>query len=192
MSDDTIEGELTVDDIIAEAEGASEGKPYNPLIKIWDAVLQPAVAGRGESPTPQWCNKMITQYPGLEYKDMRRFRDDFFDKIEAMHRIVREVVDEDPEALNVIDMEEDRTLNHTHYKRVLTDWQRTVLLWELEWDCEDPKAAIQIGTISEIHRMFIAEQGLVTMLDQISFEFTEADQAELAEDLESLKESIDG
>ena len=74
---------------------------------------------------------------------------------------------------------------------MLTDWQLQFMRWELEWETTDPKAAVQLGAMSEVHKMFFGQMGLVPYLASINFDeqYTEADQTALAEALTSLKEA---
>lgn len=179
MSDD-----LTVEDIISEAQEAS----YHSLLEVWSVVLAPVVSERTKRPTPQWTNRIVGTYNGIAFKDMIDFQESYYDKVEELRQILAYHIEEDDEALNVMSAEEDLEHNGTRYKQVLIDWQKAFLLWELAWDCTDASAAVDLAAIAEVHKMFFNENGLVALLEQIQFQFTEQDQAELAAELQALKD----
>lgn len=176
--------DLTVEDIVAEAADAS----YHTLLEIWDAVLTPAASERTKRPTAQWANTITSRYREIDFKDMLDFSESYFDKVQELQQILRHHIEEDDEALKQPTPEEDLEYNGARYKQLLIDWQKAFLLWELAWDCTDASAAIDIAAISEVHKMFFDQQGLIALLEQINFEFTEQDQAELAAELQALKD----
>ena len=90
--------------------------------------------------------------------------------------------------LNAVVAEEDLEVNGTRYKQLLIDWQKAFMLWELDWAPLLQDAAMQIAAISEVHKMFFDQGGLVSLLDQINFTMTDEDTAELAAELQALKD----
>jgi hypothetical protein len=67
-----------------------------------------------------------------------------------------------------------------------------VLGWELDWDCTDSAAGAELAAISEVHTMFFGDVGLTSLLDQISFEFTDMHRDALGMALLNYKESREG
>lgn len=184
MSDETtIEGELTVEDIIGEAKGAG----YHTILEIWQKVIAPGRTERHKPIAPQWSVRIITQYPGIGFTDMPQFRDLYFDKIQELEMILEASIEEDPECLTPTTAEEDVEANGARYIRIITDWQKAALLWELGWDPQMPTAAIEVAAISEVHKMFFAQEGLITLLDQINLEFTDENRQALSDELEEMK-----
>jgi len=193
MSDDIVPGEIIetiefspqdkVDMASLGVTPPEEDTTYHTILEAWREVLRPAAAEATKKVTPQWANRMIATYMGLTYADMNDFRDLYYARIEQMLNILRLEITSDPDCLTKIDATEDQAENAHHYKNLLMNWQLAILEWEIEWDCTNGDAAIEIAVISEIHKMFLAEQGLVQWLEQIKFEFTEADQATLVETL---------
>ena len=183
MSDETIEGELTVEDIIGEAKGAG----YHTILEIWQKVISPGRTERLKPIAPQWAVRIITQYPGIGFSDMPLFRERYFDKIQELEMILEASIEEDPECLSPMTAEEDVEANGPRYIRIITDWQKAALLWELAWAPDDPDAAIEVAAISEVHKMFFAQEGLITLLDQIKLEFTEEHRQVLSDELEEMK-----
>jgi hypothetical protein len=186
MDDAVIEGQLTVEDILAEAEQAS----YHTILEVWSKVLDPAAEERRKPVTPQWASRIVNTYPQVDYADMVVYRDLYFERVEALEAILQAAIDSDEECLKHTSAEEDVEKNGHLYLGILFDWQKQFMLWELEWDCTRATAAIEVAATSELHRMFFAQEGLTALLDQINFEFTDEDRDALAEALVELREGF--
>lgn len=178
--------DATIEDLMAEAKGAS----YHPILQVWREVLRPAHEERNSRITPQWASRLVSTYPGIEYPDVIRFRNLYFSRIVAMLGILEDLIDENPGCLDPTTPEEDVEKNSEHYFQIITDWQIAILQWELEWDCFSD-AAIDIASISEIHKMFFGEQGLTSLLDNIPFEFTDMHRDALALALQEFREGME-
>jgi len=178
VSDDT----LTVQDILDEANETA----YHTLLEVWRGVLKPAEAEAKKLVTPQWANRIVSSYNGISFADMNQFRDLYFDRVRDLAKILDIEIESDDECLNLTTPEEDVEHNAHHYKNVLLNWQKTFMLWELDWRCDDEMAAIDLATISEVHKMFFDQNGLIGLLDQIKFEFTDDDRMFLQQELGEL------
>lgn len=185
MTDTTETTDLTVQDILEEAGQAT----YHTILQVWQEVLKPAEAEKSKRITPQYANRICTTYNGLQFADMLEFRDRYFSKILQLASILDIEIATDDECLKLISPEEDIEHNSVHYLNVLTDWQKAFLQWELDWDCADPAAPIELAAISEVHRMFFDQNGLTALLDQIKFEFTDDDRDLLSAALQELREA---
>ena len=174
----------TVDDLVADA-AANAG--YHTILEIWREVLVPSFEERKKKITPQWANRIVTTYQGLGFGDMHHFRDRYFDKIAELFNILVAEIESDDECLNVMTPKEDVELNAHHYINVLTNWQKAFLTWEIDWSAAASDAAVELASISEVHRMFFDQNGLTALLDQINFEFTDADRDLLAAELQDLR-----
>lgn len=165
-------------------EEAAEA-PYHTVLEIWTKVLEPAAADMRI--TPQWSNRIVSAYNDVRFIDMGEYRDRFAAKVLELADILRAVLEEDDEAVQRTSAEEDATLNHHHYMTVLFAWQQRILMWELEWEWDDPCAGVEMAAISEVHKMFFAQEGLTSLLDQIGFQFDDSDRQALAEMLEETR-----
>jgi hypothetical protein len=173
-----------IQDFIAGAEDA----PYNTILRVWREVLAPAEDERKKRITPQWANRICSTYRGIEFYDMPTFRDRYFDLVRDLALIVDAEIDSDAECLNASTPEEDAEQNTFHYINVIINWQKVFLTRELDWECEDENASIDLAVLAEVHKMFFDQTGLTSLLDNIPFEFTDADRDLLAAELEDLKE----
>ena len=93
----------------------------------------------------------------------------------------------DDQCLTYTEPAEDAKENSHHYKNLLLQWQLMFLQWELEWDPTTPYAAIELGAISEAHKMFFGQTGITAFLDNIGFEYTEDDQQVMQETLAEFR-----
>lgn len=189
-NDNVIQGDFEVKD--EELKSFIEGGPapsFHPVLQVWQRVLEPAAGEAAtESVTPQYATRIIQSYPGLSYADMNDVRDLYYSKILLLAGILDEVIAKMDHPFEYYDSPEvDAEENAGLYKEVLTEWQKQFLTWELAWDCTAPDAAAEVAAISEVHKMFFSQTGIVAYLDNIKLEYTEEDQMALAAALEELK-----
>jgi hypothetical protein len=161
---------------------------FHPILQIWQAVLQPSADVLTQKVTPQWANRIITAYVGLDFYDMELFRNKYFTKMADLAAILDLEVASDDECLTYTDPADDARHNSHHYKNLLLQWQQQILQWEMDWTCTDDDAATELAAISEVHKFFFGQTGLTAFLDNIGFEFTEDDTATLRVALEEFKE----
>jgi hypothetical protein len=162
---------------------------FHTVLEVWREILAPASEAAKQKVTPQWANRMVAQYQQLRYEDMNRFRDLFYGQIEELLEILRDEISTDEDCLSYTSADEDARENAGHYKEMLFRWQERILEWEKSWDCTSPDAAIELGAISETHKMFFGQTGIVAFLDNIGFQFTDVDSAELQARLNAVKEA---
>lgn len=186
MTDTTIPEFDNVQDILDQA---NETPAYHAILEVWKAILAPAAEEALKKVTPQWANRICTTYREVDFADMGEFKARYFGKIAELEGILLAEIASDDECLNVLETTEDVERNTHHYINVLTDWQKTFLQWELDWDWADVNAPVELAAIAEVHRMFFDANGITTLLDQINFEFTDADRDVLAAELEDLRAS---
>lgn len=181
--------DMHAEDVSIEEILPEEAPQFHPILHVWRVVLEPAESERTAHITPQWASRIVNTYPGLTFADMPTFRDAYFDKVADLKKILDFEIESDDECLNVTTPEEDVEHNSDHYINILTNWQLTVLDYELDWDCAADWAAADLAATAEVHRMFFGETGLTALLDQIQFEFTDLHREMLANTLEAHKQS---
>lgn len=169
--------------------GITEGDEpsYHPILQVWSEVLKPAEAELTAKVTPAWANRVVTSYTGVTFGDMEDYREALFTKLIALRDILLAEIGSDDECLTYATPEDDVQFNTGHYKNVLRDWQVAIMRWEMEWETTSPLAAVELAAISEVHKMLFGPTGVTAFLDNIKFEYTEADQADLTEALQALK-----
>ena len=180
-------GDIWID---TREDDGGEG-PYRTILEIWTAILRPIPVEREKRITPQWAVRIVATYEEIRFSDIPRYRDLFYDKSQLLADILDRHIATDDECLKRLDAEEDGQLNGPLYIAILTEWQKEVLSWELEWNVVDPWAAVELAAIAEVHRMFFDKTGLVSLLDQIDLEFTDDDREALAEELQLMKDAAD-
>lgn len=189
-NDNVIEGQFTVKDEedLAKLSDTSDVAPYNAVLKVWRAVLDPAEDGMLNDPiTPMWANKITSSYREVNFQDMDEVKQRYYKKLLELRDILDEVIAGDDECLNVADSVEDLEHNRANYLDVVLRWQLAVVGWEVAWDYSDPAAGAEIAAISETQQMFFGSpqrQGLTSYLESINLELTDADRAEWQEAIE--------
>lgn len=173
---------------LASLDALTEEVAYHPILQVWREILKPAATEALKKPTPQYASRLVASYNHLTYADVAVVHERYYAKILELAAMVDDVIAHDPDCLTYGSPEEDVVENGRHYKDLLRDWQVRFMEWELAWDTTQPDAVIELAAISEVHKAFFGQTGITQFLDNIKLEYTEADQAELAELLESMKE----
>lgn len=182
------EGEI----VDAEPTTEQEQAPYFPLLQVWRETLKHAAGELDKRVTPTWAMRITSMYKELKISEMDVFKIKYFTYIDALYKMVLDEIESDSDSLKWFTPEEDREENRPHYLALLTNWQLALLQWELAWQCTDEHAHVEIAAISEVHKMFFGETGLTAQLDAIGFEYTEADQENVAAALNALREEVGG
>lgn len=168
---------------------AAEAK-YNPVLRIWKEILSEDNRQHGRRITVPMANGICGKYQEMTFALMPAFLDRYF---QIMGDLVDELTAEiasDDDCLNWHSIDEDKEENGVHYRNLLTAWQLRLLTWEMGWDCTHPDAAAHIAALGEISGFFFGDNGLTGHLGAIGFDFTEDDQAALAEALSELQEQL--
>lgn len=176
------------EDLAALGVTTGEVPEFHTILEVWSKVLEPAAAEMDAKITPTWANRMVTQYQELHFADMPAYQKLYFGRLLTLADIVDAEIDSDPEATSYRSPEEDVEHNSGHYKTILFEWQKEFIRWELAWDPTSETAAVEIAAIAELHKVFFGQTGITQFLDNIKFEFSDQDQAELAAALDELKE----
>lgn len=167
-----------------------EAPTFHTILEVWREVLRPAADPEVQEVTASWAARIVAQFGHLQIKvqEMPAFRDSYYAKLAQLNQILLNEIATDDECLNRDTPQEDAVENAQHYRNLLLNWQLAILSWELAWEPTDPLAHVEIAAISEAHKLFFGQNGLAGYLDNIGFEFTETDQAELATALAEAKE----
>lgn len=188
---ETIEG--PEENVIDVEFGVPEEPSFHPILEVWQKVLEPAREERNAKVSPQWAVRITGTYPNLRFADMGTFRDLYFGHLVNLLEMLDEEIKSDKECLTYDSFEKDAFENAPHYRNLLRDWQVYILKQELAWEYDSPSAEVELAALSEVHKMFLGDQGITAFLDNIGFEFTDADQEELAAVLQAVRdEGVNG
>lgn len=166
-----------------------EPEEYHTILEVWKAILSPARESAHDKVTPQWAARMCSKFSQLRYSDMNHFRDRYYALLAELEDTLDAVIAADDECLKVLDATEDAQHNGPHYAQILTDWQILLLGRELDWDCTDEHAAVDLAVVSEIHSILFGPTGMTALLDGIPFEYTDMHHEALALALQEFRES---
>lgn len=161
---------------------------FHPVLKVWQEALRPAYSeAKKRVITPQWASQMVDKYPKMAYDQLPLFHSLYFERLIELVKIVDLEISEDNQCTTYDNPADDVEFNSEHYINVITNWNLTFLKWELGWDCTSPDAAVEVATLQELYPMFFGSTGITAFLDTIGFQFTDADQENLASVLEEFK-----
>jgi hypothetical protein len=192
VTDQTPEATLTEQDekdLATLLKDAGEVK-YNPVLRIWSEILSPENLTHGSRVTIPWSNAILSKYHSMTFALMPAFVDRFHQIMTDMADALRAEIASDPDCLKWHSVEEDVQENRAHYIQLLHHWQKTLLVWETIWDCTHPEAAAHVAALGEAGGFFFGETGLAAHLSQIGLEFDDADQADLAAELQAYEEQL--
>jgi hypothetical protein len=179
-------------DLAALSGEAAPEMEYHTLLEVWTEILKRGNLDANRKVTMKWATGIVGQYPGVTFGDLGRYTDIYFAKVQEMADILAYEISTDEDCFKPSKPGEDAELNATHYKNLIFAWQQAFLVSELEWDFEDPDAALYIAALSEAHKIFFGPNGLLGHLEAIQFVFDEDDSAALAELLTETNDSYAG
>jgi hypothetical protein len=181
VTDQTPEATLTEQDekdLATLLKDAGEVK-YNPVLRIWSEILSPENLTHGSRVTIPWSNAILSKYHSMTFALMPAFVDRFHQIMTDMADALRAEIASDPDCLKWHSVEEDVQENRAHYIQLLH-----------HWDCTHPEAAAHVAALGEAGGFFFGETGLAAHLSQIGLEFDDADQADLAAELQAYEEQL--
>ena len=170
------------------ALGETEEPKKHTLLEVWRELLSNIEAGAEQRVPPQLALRIVSSWPKLGFEDVAAYWAVYHDRLTDMRELLHLEIATDPEALNRV--EDDATANAEHYMNLLLAWNQQVLLWEHEWDVNDPAAAIKLAAFADAQSFVLGQQGLVEHLTHIGFAYGEDDAAAMHEILESWAEEL--
>lgn len=167
------------------------GTKYHTVLQLWREVMTSAQTPTIRRISPQWAARIVTSYPGLTFRDMPLFRDRYLERIGELLTILEDLIDQDPRCLEPSTPAEDVQENGDRYLEIITEWQKKILGWELDWDCMGDAAA-DLASFSEVHRTIFGQEGFASLLDSIGFEFTDMHRDALSLSLREFQAQKEG
>ena len=166
------------DDVIAEQEPRT-------LLATWKELLSNIEASRDEPITIQLAARVLANWPKISVQEVAEYFEIYHELLLEMRAAFEIVLAAHPKAIKRV--EDDAEVNRDVYIEILTEWQKTALGWELDWDVTAENAHIQMGAIVDATNFFLSQKGLVAHFDTIQLRFEEADSVALAAELEAWK-----
>ena len=180
----------TGDELAEEVNPTPE--PYSSIAKIWKLTLDNADEAEKMAPTPDWCGVIIGKWPFLKaFSDMQPLHEHYFRILKDARAVLDNALEEYPEALEPTDRDEDVETNKDFYIHLLREWQKCLLVEQAAWDCTASDAAPWFAALGEVQTQLVGRDGLVGYLGAIQLPFTEDEQAELDQELNEFRESLE-
>ena len=166
------------DDVIAEQEPRT-------LLATWKELLSNIEASRDEPISFQLALRVISNWPKISVQEVEEYFDIYHELLLEMRSVFEGVLAAHPKAIKRV--EDDGEVNRDVYIEILTEWQKTALGWELDWEVSSPNAHIVMGAMVDATGFFLGQKGLVAHFDNIGRRFEEADSVALVAELEAWK-----
>lgn len=187
------EDQADLEALYGEEDGEeADPVPFVPILKVWREVLAPARTEANKPISPQWAIRVVQSYPEIRFADMPMFQKLYYGFIDDLLVILETEIESDPDCLTYSTPEDDVENNGAHYAAVLRDWQIDFMHRELAWSPADADAATWIAVMGEVHKAIFGQTGITQFLDNIRFEYTEAQAQEVADILAAMKAEVTG
>lgn len=197
MSEETMlqpEAEVITDLFGAPAEEQPEEDQgeYHSILRVWKAYLDPAEAAAEKPPTMDWVAIIMTNWSHVisDFKQMRAIQRHYFRIVADAKRVLDELIESDPECLDITTKEEDRERNKDHYRHMLLEWQKVLLVEQSNWDADDPEAAENFVALGEVQNQLLGRNGLANLLGVIELPWSEEEQAELSQEIFEFRQEL--
>lgn len=174
----------------AELQDLLGEKPPTPrtLLETWREVLTSIESVKAQRVEPGLANRIVSVWPKLSYQDTVRYHEIYHDLLLEMRAILETEISVDPDCLKNVD--DDAVENRARYVNLLLCWQVQAMRWEHEWDAADPESHIRLAAIGDAHAFMLSQNGLIAHLEQIGFQFTDADREAMAVQLDEIKQAL--
>lgn len=194
MSDDNVTPLFDeIPDTIEELDtmpAPPEEPPYNAILKVWRAMLDPAVQSRDRAPSPDWCAIIIARWPFLKFADCGTVQREYFKIFDSIHDVIEQVYSDNAEAFEIDDRDKD-VENKDLYVFLLKEFQKVLFVAQSEWTYDDPDAGPKMAALGEVQQQLLGKEGLASYLAVIGMPFTEEEQLDMNQELQEFRESLE-
>ena len=156
---------------------------FHTVLEVWREVLKHSVDERDAHVNAGWASKIVSSWPEVTYAQMETYRDTYFGLLIDAFDILEIEIASDADCLSYDEPADDAIENAAHYKNLILLWNMAFQQAELDWQCTQPDAGVWVAAISEANKAIFGPTGVTQYLDNIGFEFTEADQQQLSDAL---------
>lgn len=164
-------------------EAGGQVPEYHTILEVWREILKHAEEEITAHVNAGWASKIVSTWPEVTYAQMERYRDIYFGLLIDCYKVLLDEIASDPDCLSYKTPADDAQENAHHYKNLILQWNMMFQQAELDWECTQSDAGPWVAAISEGNKAVFGPTGVTQYLDNIGFEFTEADQMALQEAL---------
>ena len=151
------------------------------LLELWQAVLseENIAAGEKEPITIGTALRVISRYPELKYADIPEYMTVYYACLRWFASVLDNEIESNPGCFEHV--EDDAVENKPLYLNLIVLWQQLVLEWEAGWNPLREDAAVLVAAYADARAFVLGQEGMLGHLDQIGFEYSEADSISVAE-----------
>ena len=157
----------------ATSEEAAEA-PEHALLKVWLMVLGNVEEALETRLSMAAVNNIVRTWPQIKVQEAMQYHRCYHEQLLKMRSILEAIVATDEECLDRIG-EDDVQENRDLYLELLTEWQRQLVRWEVQWDPNDDDAHVVLAASLTVAEFFFGSQGLVHHLDLRGFVLSDAE-----------------
>ena len=193
MSDQTMI-EMPEAEVVNLFEPESESdQTYHSLLRVWKAYLEPAAAAAEKLPSQEWVGILIKNWSHIlkDFSQVQNVQKHYFRILADAKAVLDALEESDPQAFDITDQEEDAERNWDHYRHMMLEWQKVLLLEQADWSVTDPEAEAKFVALGEVQNQLVGKQGLVAFLGHVGLAWTEADQEALTAELSEFRASLE-
>lgn len=169
---------IEVDDNGNEMPEIPEPESHS-LLEVWRALLSNIESQEAEKISSQQAFKLLQAYPFLKMQELPQYSWGFYSCLKMYRDILDEEIATDPECFKHNEPADDAEYNRHHYLNLLVQWQKLAKSWQDDWNAADNDSHIWLASYADSQNFIMGEKGIVTLLDQIPFSYTEDDAAEI-------------
>lgn len=165
---------------------------YHAILEVWKAYLDPAEGATETPPSMDWVGIIMANWAHVlkDFSQLKAVQKHYFRIILDAKAVLDDVVESDPDCYDVSTAAEDAERNKDHYRHMLLQWQKVLLVEQANWDIDDPESAEIFVALGEVQNQLLGKQGLANLLGVISLPWTEEEQEELTQELHEFRKEL--
>lgn len=152
--------------------GVAAEEPTHSVLKSWVEVLSNAEKFLGKPVSLEDCIKVVRNWTNIRMQEVQEYSDQYHRVLMDAHKLVVEIVRENPEALAFVG-EEDMRENFPLYKALIVGWNLQLNKRNSEWVSTAKNSHVQAAALIDARGYLFANgMGLTAHLDALGFEFS--------------------
>lgn len=146
------------------------------LLQVWSEMLSNIEKSAAEKVTPQMAMRVSGSWKELKINEVPAYFKMYHEYLLEMRAAFSAEVETDPKCFKKI--KDDGEKNREHYLTIILQWQLVSLQWDIDWDIKAKDAHVRLAAMADASNFFMGDEGLLSYLKFIDFEYSEADREE--------------
>ena len=165
--------------------------PHVPLHKALRAVLATVEIDRARPVTPAWASRLVQQYVGVEFKDLKFLNNYLLDMLAEIRDCTENLCSLHSELLqDSLSAADDLEDHRDFYVLLIGEWQKILYIHQRGWDSDDDHAGARLAAHQEAAHIVFSGQGFIGYFSAIGFQMTEAENDDLRAGMVELETAL--